>query len=223
MSKKSLRWRGEDDNIDDIVKFVETSYELEFGRFDFKDVGTFGEFCDKVLSRIKLQDSDDSTNGQASLKLKESIKKVRGIKNLQVESNTELTEIFPRKSRRREILDIEKMLDVKLNAFELTRFALVANLIFALIVGFLFFIDWKYGLVGLIILIIIFWTFEKTTTNFKDKTFGELAERMTLYNYVKSRQDPTTINRKEIEDKIKKLFIENWNLKEGDIERETLI
>jgi hypothetical protein len=223
MSKKSLRWRGEDDNIDNILKFIETSYDLEFSRYDFKDVETFGELCDKILSKIKLQDTDGDTNRQAFLKLKESIEKIRSVEKLQIDSNTELTEIFPRKNRRGEILEIEKMLGVKLKAFQPTRFASATNLIFVLIAGFLFFIDWKFGLAGLILLVTSSWTIEKTTKHFKDKTFGELAERMTLYNYVKSRQNPTTVNRKEIEDKIKKLFIENWGLKEGDIERGTLI
>jgi len=223
MSKKSLRWRGDDDNIDDILKFVETSYDLEFGRYDFKDVGTFGEFCDKVLSKIRRQHIDDNTNKQAFQKLKESIEKIRNVKNLQIESKTELTEIFPRKSRRKEILEIEKMLDVKLKAFQPTQFASAMNFIFLLIVSFLFFIDWKFGLVGLTFLIISSWTVDKTTKKFKDKTFGELIERMTLYNYIKSRQNPTTVNMEEIEGKIKKLFIENWGLKENDIERETLL
>lgn len=223
MAKKSLRWRGEDRDIEDILKFVESSYELEFGRRDFKNVETFGEFSDKVISKIKLIDVDDSTDLQGSHKLNEAIEKIKGVRGIVLEPSTKLTDIFPRKGRRKDISKIEKTLSVNLRAFKTSKFVNAALLVFFLIIAFAFMIDWKIGLIGLILLMISSWIANKTTNIFVDKTLGELTERMIIYNYIKSRQNPLTVNKKEIEEKIRRLFIDNWNLKVDDIGRETVI
>ncbi len=223
MTKKSLRWRGESDDIEDIIKLIETSYEIEFETTDFKNVETFGEFVDKIISKIKLQDTDESTYQQGFYKLRESIKKVNEERDLLIELNTKLRDLFPKRDRRRQILKIEKTLNIKLNAFRPAYFVSVINVVFFLLVAFLFFIDWKLGSFGLIISMSGFWIANKRAGVFIDNTLGELTERMIIYNYVKSRQNPMTVNKKEIEDKVKKLIIDNWGFKETDIGRETVI
>jgi hypothetical protein len=223
MTKKSLLWRRETDNIEDILKFIETSYGIEFRTNELKNIETFGELTDRIISKIKLQDIDDNTDQQGFYKLKGSIEKIRGEKNLPIQLNTKLTNIFPRKNRCKEILEIEKMLEIRLKPFRPTHFETAINLTFFLIVAFCFMFDWKIGLVGLAISLIGSWTVDKKAKIFIDMTFGELLERMIIYNYIKSRQNPLTVNKKEIEGKLKRLFVDNWALKDGDIGRETII
>jgi len=211
------------DDIEDALKLIEISYEIEFGKYDFQNVKTFGELTDKIISKIKLKETTDNTDEQGFYKLKESVGKIRNNENLEIESDTKLTDIFPRTNRRKDILKVEKMLDIKLKAFESTRFSLIINLILFFISSFIFFIDWKLGIVAVVFSFISFWTVDKTTKKFKDKTFGELTERMTLYNYIKSRQNQTTVNKSEIENKIKKLFADYLGYKDNDITRETRV
>ena len=205
---------------------METSFGIQFSEYEkceFKKVQTFGEFYKKVISKISLADVDDNTSEQGFQKLLDSIQKIRNTEIRGIELNTKLINIFPKKSRREEIQKIERALDVKLRAFRPTHFSSVASLILFLIAAFLFWVDWKIGIVAIVLSFGTFLAIEKSSKVFKDNTIGELVERMTLYNYIKSRQDQTTVNKREIENKLKKLFAQNWGFQEKDIGNDTLI
>ena len=85
------------------------------------------------------------------------------------------------------------------------------------------FFNWQSGLVRFASSLIRFWIAEKTANEFKDKTLRELIDRMTQLNYLMSRRKSGTVNVKEVQNKIEKLFIENLGLEGKMIDRDSVI
>ena len=131
--------------------------------------------------------------------------------------------IFPRQTRRSDIKEIEKELGFKLDGLRPRHFITMTLLILVLVSITMFFVDWKYALTGILLTGILSWTSEKIGIEFKDRTIGELTERMTQRNYMKSRRDRKTINKKEIEEKIRALFLDELLLEENELNRTTIL
>lgn len=85
------------------------------------------------------------------------------------------------------------------------------------------FINWRYGLAGSTLSIIGCWISERTGKEFKDSTLGQLTERITQENYIRSRRMIGTFNKREIEGKIRKLFAAYLGIDAKKINRDTVI
>lgn len=134
-----------------------------------------------------------------------------------------LADIFPRQTRRTDIKKIEKQLGLDLQALR-PRYLVTYSILLILLISIIgLFINWRYGLIGVSLSIIGFWMADKTGNEFKDETLKELTDRTTQLNYVKSRRQPGTVNKKEIQEKIRNLFIENLLLEDNEIDRDTVI
>ena len=70
-------------------------------------------------------------------------------------------------------------------------------LLLASIVGLFF--NWQIGLLGLTISITGTWFANKIGNELDLQTVGQVAEKMTRENYLKSRRNPKTFNKMEIE------------------------
>lgn len=136
---------------------------------------------------------------------------------------TQLSDIFPRETRRKDIKKIENQLGLDLKALEPKDYVTYSILLLLLISFIGLFINWRYGLVGLGVSFAAFWIAVKTANEFKDKTLGELIERTTASNYLKSRRHDGTVNKKEIHEKIRKLFVEHLLIDNNDLNRDTVI
>ena len=134
-----------------------------------------------------------------------------------------MTTLFPRQTRKNDLRKIEKELGLKLNGLRPRHFITMTLLILALISIAMFFVDWKYALSGILLTGILSWTSEKMGIEFKDRTIGELTERMTQRNYMQSRRDRKTINKREIEEKIRALFLDELLLEENELNRTTIL
>ena len=224
MKKETDNHIGTDiEDIEDVIKIIETSYDIKFEPNELGHVKTFGEMTDYIIEKIKLTDKEDCTSQQGFYKLKDAITKIRNIDRGVITPGQKLTTLFPRQTRRNDIREIEKELGFKLNGLRPRHFITITLLILVLVSITMFFVDWKYALSGIILTGILSWTSEKMGIEFKDKTIGELTERMTQRNYVQSRRDMKTINKKEVEEKIKALFLDELFLDENELNRETIL
>ena len=224
MKKETDNHIGTDiEDIEDVIKIIETSYDIKFEPNELGHVKTFGEMTDYIIEKIKLTDKEDCTSQQGFYKLKDAITKIRNIDRGVITPGQKLTTLFPRQTRRNDIREIEKELGFKLNGLRPRHFITMTLLILVLVSIAMFFVDWKYALSGIILTGILSWTSEKMGIEFKDKTIGELTERMTQRNYVQSRRDMKTINKKEVEEKIKALFLDELFLDENELNRETIL
>jgi hypothetical protein len=70
-------------------------------------------------------------------------------------------------------------------------------LLLASIVGLFF--NWQIGLSGLVFSIAGLWFINKIGNGLDLQTVGQVVEKMTRENYLKSRRNPKTFNKKEIE------------------------
>ena len=83
------------------------------------------------------------------------------------------------------------------------------------------FIKWQFGLIGILFFMVGVNIAKKFGEELDLNTVGELAEKMASENYLKSRRNATTVNRKEIVDKIRNLFINDLALRASVLTRES--
>ena len=224
MKKETDNHIGTDiENIEDVIKIIETSYDIKFEPNELGHVKTFGEMTDFIIAKINLTDKEDCTSQQGFYKLKDAIAKIKTPDRNVITPDQNLTTLFPRQTRRNDIKKIEKELGFKLNGLRPRHFITMSLLILALVSIALFFVDWKYALSGIVLSGVLSWTSEKIGIEFKDKTIGELTEKMTQRNYLQSRRDKKTINKREVEEKIKALFLDELLLDENELNRETIL
>ena len=224
MKKETDNHIGTDiEDIEDVIKIIETSYDIKFEPNELGHVKTFGEMTDFIIAKINLTDKEDCTSQQGFYKLKDAIAKIKTPDRNVITSDQKLTTLFPRQTRRNDIKEIEKELGFKLNGLRPRHFITMSLLILALVSIALFFVDWKYALSGIVLSGVLSWTSEKIGIEFKDKTIGELTEKMTQRNYLQSRRDKKTINKREVEEKIKALFLDELLLDENELNRETIL
>ena len=209
------------EDIEDVLRLIEKSYDIKFEGNELEHVRTFGQLTDHILSKIKLENRMGCTDQQAFYKMRTAIGTIKN--DIRIEPNTPLKDIFPRRNRRKQISEIEGLLGLQLEALRPRRIitnCLLMSVLFSIVV---LFIKWESGLVGLLFSMIAIWISEKNGTEFKDKTIGELIDRMTRLNYAKSRRQLGTMNFDEIHPKIERLFIEKLGLEGKQIGKDTLI
>jgi ABC-type multidrug transport system fused ATPase/permease subunit len=223
MDKQENKLGRDVEDIEDLLKVIEKSYDIRFEKGELGHVRTFGQLTDHIISKIKYVDKEDCTDQQAFYKIRTIIERINTFDKSVISPSTCLTDIFARETRRKDIKKIEKELGLDLKALEPKDFVTYSILLLLLISIIGLFINWKFGLVGLGISIAAFWIADKTAKEFKDKTLGELIERTTQLNYAKARRQQGTVNKKEIQGKIRKLFIESLLLDDNEIDRDTVI
>jgi len=223
MEKQENKLGRDVEDIEDLLKVIEKSYDIKFEKGELGHVRTFGQLTDHIISKIKSLDKEDCTNQQAFYKIRSAIEQIKTVDKSALSPTTQLADIFPRETRRKDIKKIEKKLGLDLEALEPKDYVTYSILLLLIISIIGLFINWRYGLCGLGISIAAFWVADKTAREFKDKTFGELIERTTQLNYARARRQQGTVNKKEIQEKIRKLFIEDLLLDDNEIDRDTVI
>lgn len=211
------------EDLEDALKTIEKSYDVQFISNELAHIRTFGELTDHIIAKIKLQDKDDCTDQQAFYKLRQAIVATRQLDRKSVQVNTELNSIFPRQRRLKDFNEIEKMLGFKLEALRPKESITTAIFILFVISIAMLFFEWRYGLIGVAASIALLRIVNETGKEFKEPTVGDLARRMTQRNYIQSRRDKTSVNKKEIESKIGKLLINELALDLKEIKRGTAL
>lgn len=205
------------EDINDIIKTLESSFGVQLDQYDLAEVKTFGDLCDVFENTIRLENREDCTSQQAFYKLRAAISESQGVEKETIRPDSRLTDLFPRKNRRKRIRLLEKQLDIKLNLLTCpgwVTFILITVFIASLIA---LFFDWKTGLSGLGISYLAMWVADKTGKELELQTLRELTEKTAALEYTKMRRIPGTINRHEIVATIKEVFS-----KQLDIDKEKL-
>lgn len=199
---------------------IEESFNIKFVENEL-DVKNFGELSDAIINKLKIQETQDCTTQQAFYQLREVIKNELGIE--QLETRTKLKKVFPKGQRIKRVKKIEKSLGFKLNIIGPPEF--VTGILFLLLLGSIIglFFNWVFGLVGIGIAIVGIWIANKTGTELKNKTIGEVAEKMKRDNYFKSRRNSNSGNKKEIEKTLIEIFALEFDLDKSKLTRETTL
>lgn len=83
------------------------------------------------------------------------------------------------------------------------------------------FIDGPIGLSGLMFSIVGLWFAYNIANELDLQTVGQVAEKMTRENYLKSRRNPNTFNKSEIEKVLTDWFSNDLGLDKSKLTRET--
>ncbi|QHL89155.1 hypothetical protein GU926_17665 [Nibribacter ruber] len=208
------------EDIEDLLVKVEKSFGIKFISNELTHVQTFGEMCDLIKSKIRLENADNCTTQQAFYKLRNSI-----INNLQVDKeqltpDTSLADFLPRRTRKTAIKRIEQDLEFKLSILRPPHFitGFLTLLLLAAFVGLFF--NWQFGLSGLVLAIGGLWVANKKGNELDLKTIGQLAVKMTRENYLNSRRNPNSYNDLEIEKILTGWFSDDLAIDKSNLNRE---
>ncbi len=217
-SNKFTKYEIED--IEFFLPKIEDSFNVKFEANELIGIKTFGELCDHIKNKIKLEDSDTCTSQQAFYKLRNSIAPILNVEKEKLVRNSSLIDLFPRKNRISKIKEIERQLGFKLLILR-PHYLITGFLILLLITSIVtLFFNWKISLIGFSLSITGFWIANKTSNQFKVENIGQVAEKMSRENYLKSRRNPKTFNKKEIEKFLTDLFSKELGISQTELTRE---
>ncbi len=206
------------DEIDESLPEIEKMFGIEFSDEDLKEVKTFSDLCDLIISKIQLPHIENCTSQQAFYKLRKEIAEVRSLEIKKIYPQTQLKLIFPLTSRIRDVKKIEKRLGIKLNLLAppkaLSDFLFISIFVFIIVL----FIDPKIGTIGLFSSITFLFSTYKFGLVLQKKTMKELTESVVIHSYIEIRKTEKSVNKKELP----KILLE-WFSENTLIEKEKLI
>ncbi len=208
------------EDIEDLLKKVETSFDIKFVGDELVHITTFGQLCDHIADKMQLDDSDDCTSQQAFYKLRSAISSTLEIDDKTISTDCPLSELLPRQSRRARTKKLEKHLGFKLNILRPPHW--VTGTLLILILAFLLglFFDWQVGLLGIVFSIAGLWFANKIGNELELQTVAQVVEKMTRENYLKSRRNPKTFNKNEIEKILSDWFSNELYIDKSKLTRE---
>ncbi len=208
------------EDIEDLLVKVETSFDINFVGDELIHITTFGQLCDHITNKIQFDNSDDCTSQQAFYKLRDAISSTLQIDKKTITTNFLLGDLLPRQSRRQRTRKLEEQLGFKLNILRPPHWVagILDILLQASLVGLFF--NWQIGLSGLVVSIAGLWFANKTGNELDFQTVGQVAEKMTRENHLKSRRNPKTFNKSEIEKVLTDWFSNDLNIDKSKLTRE---
>lgn len=201
--------------IEDILFIIENSLQIRFEEKELAAINTFGELVDSAIEKLHQEDSDTCTSQQLFYKLKTILNKYGLFNPQKLTPNTELSEIFPKKNRKTLAKLVKKELGtgvdiVCLSDFSTTFFMslLLGSVVVMVSSGFI------PGIVLFILSMSSYYFVNRFTKHLEFGTVRELIEYIVFCEYVQSRKDKNTVNRKEL----KRLFFKTYG-KELNIDK----
>lgn len=205
------------EDVEDLLIKVQRSYGIRFAKDDFKDAGTLGDITGIILNRVSGTPASDCTSQQGFYKLRDAIGKVTGLDKVSIKPTSSLGDIFPRANRRKKIKRVVEILDFQpkiLQPHPAISSVLAILLLFSLA---WYFVDGLQATIGLFSSIVMLLISHRTGKEFTVKTVGELAEKLSIENYIHIRTDPATVNKDEIRRNLIKMYSKDLGLRPHEI------
>lgn len=209
------------EDLEDLLVEVEKSFGIKFVSNELAHIKTFGEFCDYIENKIELENSESCTSQQAFYKLREAISTSLLFDKKIISPSFPLNQVLPKKERRSKVKKLENHLGFELKILRAPNWVSATLFIMLLVSIVVVFFSARIGTAGIVLCICSLWLSNKVGKELDLKTVGEVAEKMTRENYLKSRRNPNTFNRKEIEKLLTEWFCENLYLEKSELTRET--
>lgn len=209
--------------IEDLLIEVEKSFGFEFLENELVHIKTFGEFCDHIANKLDLENQTDCTSQQAFYKIRKTFSMTLNIESKIITPIFPLSKILPRQNRRSKVNKIENHLGFKLNILRAPNWliAILSIIFIASIIGGYW--NWQIGILGIVFSIGGLWLLTRIGNELDLKTVGEVAEKMTRENYLKSRRNQNTFNKTEIEKVLTNWFSVHFDIEKSQLKRDTEI
>ena len=208
------------DEISDVLGKVEKSFGFKFGKTELKDTKTFGELCDIIVSKVQGDNSNDCTTQQAFYKLRNAITDTLQIDKSSITPETDLQKLFPKSIRSQSFKAIDGHLGFKTKSLR-PKHSITGTLAVMFLISLIgLFVFWQAGLVGMTVSLIAMTIATQFGNELDLLTVGKFADKLSREHYLKSRRTPKTVNKTEITQKIKDLFIADLGLEEHQLTRQ---
>jgi uncharacterized membrane protein len=209
------------DEISEVLVKVEKSFGFKFGETALKDTKTFGELCDIVSNSVQGVNLNDCTTQQAFYKLRNAIAGTLLIDKKSVTPDTALQKLFPKNIRRKSIKTFEGHLGFRTKILR-PKHAITGTLTIIFLTSIVvLLVSWQSGLIALAASMIGMTLAARFGNEFDLLTVGQLAEKLAREHYLKSRRRSATVNKMEVDQKIKELFIADLGLEEHRLTRQS--
>ncbi|HVV53892.1 MAG TPA: hypothetical protein VHC47_01120 [Mucilaginibacter sp.] len=208
-------------DISDVVVKVERSFNVKLNNEDLKSVATFTELCDTIKNKITIEHQETCSTQHAFYLIRNAIASNTGRDRCGITPHTKLSELFPRENRIRMIEEIEDEIGVSTKLLQpkkwvLTLFSLILLASFAAL-----FFNWILGAAGILASALGLKLAGKFGKEIHLKTVGDLANRISRESYLKMRRAPNTVNKNEVEQKVKELFVHDLGLEPVMVKRDS--
>lgn len=208
------------EDLDYLLLKVEASFGIKFLDDELVDIITFGQLCDHIVGKMKIKDMSDCTSQQAFYKLREALSRTLFVEDKTILPRLRLADIFSRKSRRTDIKKLEEHLDFKLNILRPSNWLIITLTILFLSSVIGFFIVPQIGLLTILLSLLGIRLAYKFANELDVETIADLSTRMTRENYLKSRRNPSTFNKSEIEKILTEWFSNYFDIDKSKLTRE---
>ncbi|MCD8741400.1 hypothetical protein LT679_12360 [Mucilaginibacter roseus] len=213
MDHKLIQLKNVDrEDLKHVLVKIERSFGVRVTPDDLQQIYTVDDLCNAVHSKLKLEQSDVCTTQHAFYMLRNAITTSTTIDRCSINTNTCLKDVFPEEERLQLVADMEHEMGLRLNVLQPKQSVIaVLTALFLLSLTAMYF-NWQIGLVGLTVFAAGSFMAKKRGKQLAVKTVGQLAEKIAREHYLKCRRDAATINRKEVNQKIRELFQHDLDL-----------
>ena len=216
--KKNILDNYELENIEDCIPTIEEMYNFKLEEGETEKLKNFDEFCDVIISKIKIENIESCTTQQAFYKLRNSLIEEKISEKEKIKLESKLFELFPRKNRIELVRKVEKNIGFKLNILKPPKFIFYSLVILSIISFVLLFINLKFGIWGIGFSIFGFYLCSWFGKEISIENLKELVEKITSENYLKVRRQSSTVNKSEL-----KNILTDWFAENSGIEKQKLI
>jgi hypothetical protein len=187
------------EDLEDLLKKTEESFSIKFEQNELAHVTTFGQLCDHIINKIKLEETDGCVSQQAFYKFQDILSAVLNLEKKNITPQTLLLEILPKTGRRKVVGELERRLGFKISILHPPNWIMFTFVIGLLISPFLFFWDWRFAVLGLTLSFAGLKIALEFGKELELKTVGQVVEKISWEHYLKSKRNQSTVNRKELE------------------------
>ncbi len=206
--------------IGNILLKIQRSFNIKLDNEGLKDVNTFKSLCDLIVNKISLEHEDSCTTQHAFYLLRNAISNITGIDRCGITPQTRLSKILPRESRLKTITEIENELGFQTNLLQ-PKQLVIGLFALTLLVSFIgFFYNWQIAAAGCLASVLGLKLAGKFGKEIHLKTVGDLANKISRESYMKARRN-STVNKNEIEQKVRELFANDLGLQPILVRRES--
>ena len=209
------------DDINDLLLKVESSFCIKFVSNELVHILNFGEFCTLVTNKIQLKNVDNCTSQQAFYKLRKAIAKTIQLDAHSIFTNTLLVNIFPRKGRRLAMKELEVNLGFKIKILKAPNWLTSSLGLLLILFVILLFFYWKIAIAGIIFSITSLKIVSYFGKEFIVDNVGQLAKKIEREDYLHSRSDAETFNKKEVEVILTEWFVVEFGLDKSKFNSES--
>jgi hypothetical protein len=203
----------DDEAVEECVLAAIDSFGHQFTQEELSQLETLGDFYNLVEKKFANRHSPECSSQQAFYKLRLAIADVLKIEKSSITASSSLEELFPRKTRRRKMKQVQQRLGIKTKLLEMKSGLRTFFAVFMVSSFIILFFSWIIGLLALGSLILFNRIAAIFNNEFRYTNLRDLAEYLMIFEYGVVRREPETVNPHEVRQVINQVFIRREALK----------